>query len=217
MSLLSYIFPQTRLINSSKYNQLIRVNEESGRHKLLVNGSRQSGKYVRWLWTGALKNFAITADLPVRSILVMGVAGGDVIHELHRLYPGAQITGVDIDEIMIDIGRKYFGLDDIAELTLKKSDAWDFVNAAVKKKLKYDLIIVDIFIGRSVAGIVEQKDFLIKIKTLLNPSGKVIINYLRELEYKEKSELLSKMLKTVFGHVSDAQIARNRFFLASGK
>lgn len=226
MTWLSYIFPQTKLITSSKYNHLIRVNEEYGENKLLVNGSRQSGLYIRKLWQKALLDFGIIGPrLPElkqfqfresqkNNILVLGVAGGTVIHMLHGLYPKAKITGIDIDKKMIDIGKKYFGLGEISGLSLVNSDALEFVHNAVRRKSKYDLIIVDLSFGRKIPEFVENKDFLLKIKSLLTDHGKVIINYLRELEYKEKSELLLKLLETVFVHVSDAQIARNRFFMA---
>lgn len=215
MSWRSYLFPQTVLIASSKYNRLIRVNEEQGKYKLLVNGSRQSGEDIRKLWGHALKDFGIKKDLLLNSILVLGVAGGTVIHELHRLCPQAKITGVDIDQAMLNIGRKYFGLNAVRELTLVKADAKDFAKAALKKKAVYDLIIVDLFIGRNIADFVAQKSFISQLKSLLKPAGILLINYLRELEYLGKSEDLFKMLRTIFTAVRETQIARNRFFLAT--
>lgn len=217
MSWQSFIFPRTKLITSSKYNPLIRVNEEYGQYKLLVNGSRQSGMYIQKLWREALKNLAITPDLPIHSILVLGVAGGTVIHELHELYPQARITGVDIDEVMLQIGKKYFRLDKIPRLSLKNANAEEFISKAVYVKEKYDLIVIDLFIGRNIPDFVAQKEFLQKIKTLISPSGTLLINYLRELAYAEKSEELLFTLKSLFSVVRDTKIARNRFFVAGGK
>ena len=45
----------------------------------------------------------------------------------HTLYPHAQITGVDIDAVMLSLGKKYFGLSDIPQLSLIVADAKDFV------------------------------------------------------------------------------------------
>src|SRR3989344_2102034 len=111
MTWFSYIFPQTILRTSSKYNDDIRVNEERGKLKLLVNGSRESGEYIEKLWKEAFAAFGFGGLGSVTpSILVLGVAGGTVIHLLRRMFPAAAITGVDIDDVMLDIGRTYFGL-----------------------------------------------------------------------------------------------------------
>src|SRR3990167_4267490 len=99
MTWFSYIFPQTILRTSSKYNSHIRINEERGKLKLLVNGSRESGEYIEKLWKEAFAAFGLGSGLNAPqglppSILVLGVAGGTVIHLLHHMYPIATITGV---------------------------------------------------------------------------------------------------------------------------
>ena len=202
MSFVSYVIPQILGRFSSTYNSDIRVVEESGKPKLLVNGSRQSGRYIEWLWRKAFSSFPIGQ---YTSILVLGVGGGTVIHMLSKLFPDVHITGVDIDAKMIEIGKKYFGLSQIRNLKLIAADAKSF------KTTQYDFVIVDLFIGRHIPDFVSSEFFLKRLK------GKtVVINYLRELEYLEKSKKLEKQLKNVFGEVRDYQIERNRFFFARG-
>lgn len=118
-------------------------------------------------------------------VLVLGVAGGTVIHLLHSYYPKAVIIGVDIDQTMIDVGKKYFGLDQIENVSYICQDAEMFI--AMKKK--FDIIIVDLFIGTHVPELVRKESFLKNLKTSLTNQGVVIINYLREFEYGEKSNL----------------------------
>ncbi len=209
MSWLSYIFPQTKLISSSKYNRLIRVNEESGKYKLLVNGCRQSGAYIEMLWKKAFRTFYIQSDQSVKSILVLGVGGGTVIHLLHTLYPKALITGVDIDTKMITIGKNHFGLNTISGLTLITADAQTFV----RKSGAFDLVIVDLFVGGDIPDLVSGKEFLIYVRKRLGPNGRLVINYLQERTYKEKSNRLKISLQSIFPRVSDVPIERNRFFL----
>ncbi len=204
MSFVSYFIPQVVARFSTKYNRDIRIVEESGKLKLLVNGSRQSGEYIEWLWKKAVAAFGLGS---CRSILVLGVGGGTVIHLLHKRYPATQITAVDIDPKMIEIGKTFFGLDTIPELKLVVADAAEFV----KKKIHFDLIIIDLFIGRHIPDFVGDTKFLTKLK---QRGGMVVINYLRELEYFDKSVELENQLKRVFNKVKDFPIARNRFFLA---
>lgn len=212
MSALSYLFPQTVARFSTPYNREIRINEEMGVYKLLVNGSSQSGEYVKNLWQHAFVAFGIIPSPDVRSILVLGVAGGSVIHLLRALYPDAAIVGVDIDAKMIEIGRIYFGLNHVEGLTLVQSDAFDFLSCAAAAKKHWDLILVDVHVGPSVPPFVAHRDFLRYLEKTVSAKGMVIINYLREREYKKLSDLLMVKLRKIFHSVEDTEINFNRFF-----
>ena len=213
MSLLSYIFPRIILKTSSSYNREIRVLEESGKYKLLVNGSRQSGSYIAMLWRRAFLNFSI-AHLPVSRILVLGVGGGTVFGLLKRFFPQAAMTGVDIDPTILDIAEKYFGLADMQGLTLIHDDAQGFVH---KTREHYDLVIVDLFFGREIPEFVTKDIFLTDLKRLTSPGGRIVINFLRELEYQDKSDTFMQLLSKKFARVADFPIEKNRFFFISHK
>ncbi|MEK7129445.1 MAG: methyltransferase domain-containing protein [Patescibacteria group bacterium] len=212
MSWFSYIFPQTIFRASSTYNRDIRINEERGKLKLLANGSRQSGAYIEQLWRRAFKAFGIIPNSPVRSILVLGVAGGTVIHLLRDRYLRSRIVGVDIDPVMIDIGKRYFGLDAIPSLRIVQGDAKQFVHRTTDR---FDLIIVDLFLGREIPAFVRSPIFLRRLRHILNSGGTVVINFLRELEYGMKSDKLMKILQKIFPTVSDFGMYHNRFFAAT--
>lgn len=212
MHWLSYFFPQTIFRATSRYNHDIRVIEENGKYKLLVNGSRQSGAYIRNLWEQAFRAFHITPGSSVRSILVLGVAGGTVIHLLGNMYPDASIVGVDIDDVMLAIGRTYFGLSDMKHVTLVHEDAGRFIAKAGRRKMRYDAIAVDLFLGRTIPSFVKNPSFLLLLKSIRSQDGWMVINYLRELEYEKQSQTLEASLKKIFSNVSDFPIARNRFF-----
>lgn len=198
MSFVSYIIPQIVARFSTKYNEDIRVVEESGKLKLLVNGSRQSGTYVEWLWKKALDAFRLGT---YRSILVLGVGGGTVIHLLAERFSQAHITGVDIDPQMIEIGKKYFGLSRIPNLRLVVADAKTY------KPKMYDLVIIDLFVGRHIPEFVRDENYLKRFGESI-----IIINYLREGEYWEKSVELEKIMKRIFRQVKNYQIAHNSFY-----
>lgn len=212
MNWLSYLFPRVVAKLSSSYNQDIRIIEECGELKLLVNGSRQSGKYIRKLWEAAFGSFHIGRERKIKNILVLGVAGGTVIHLLHERFPAARITGVDIDPAMINIGKRYFGLNTIPALRFVRDDAQHFVRRTAHR---FDLIIVDVFFGREIPAFVESSIFLRCLSQLLSNGGTVVINFLRELEYGMKSDKLMETLQKIFPTVSDFGMDHNRFFAAT--
>ncbi len=208
----SYIYPQTIARFASLYNKDIRVVEEHGRNKILVNGSPQSGPYIEKLWKQACRAFAIPKKFSPESILVMGIAGGTVIHLLSLWYPHAKITAVDIDQTMIDIGKRFFGLKQMKNLVMKQADAKVFVSQEGQKSHHYDLIIVDLSFGRIIPAFVIREDFLKDIKTLKGKNGLAVINFLRERQYREISKHLKQTLANLFERVAEKAIFFNRFF-----
>jgi len=211
MSWKSYLFPQTVLITSSPYNHHIRVNEEWGKMKLIVNGSPQSGSYIEMLWKKTLTHFSIPKK-PIHSALILGLGGGTVLTILSRIFPGIRQTCVDIDKTIIGIAKKYFLVDSIPHLIIVESDAELYVRRIAQEKKKYDVVIIDLSFGRNIPSFVSKKYFLKHIYTLITPRGCLLFNYLREKEYKDKSDVLFQTLQSIFSDVSDFEIANNRFF-----
>jgi|GEM_PF-728193 len=213
---LSYLIPQKIAEFRTPYNAYIRINDEGGgKKKLLVNGSPQSGSYIDVLWDAALGAFGIADLESVKNILVLGTAGGTVIYKVHGFFPHARITGVEIDKTMIEIGKKYFSLDTIKPLTLVHQDAEIFVHQQVKKHISYDLVIVDMSFGRVIPQFLATPSFVDELYAFCKPKGHIVINYLRELEYKNKSDRYMRVLEKRFFSVCDHVIHRNRFFFCS--
>lgn len=208
------MLPRTLLRTASLFNPDIRVTQEWGGNKLLVNGSRQSGSYIRMLWEKTFRKFRTGELTDIKSILVLGVGGGTAIELLVKRFPGASITSVDIDPTIIDIAKKYFRIDKLPNIQLVCADAKNFVEKCEKKGKKFDLVIVDLFIGREIPGFVSSDRFLQRLARINRPGGSVIINFLRENEYQSKSDDLFSRLKGVFSKIEDFEIANNRFFFA---
>lgn len=186
----------------------------SGQNNLYVDGSAQSGLYIRRLWRTAFKAFRINKYKPPKNILVCGVAGGTVIHLLHALYPKATMDGVDIDKDMIDVGRKYFGLGSMPSLTLVSQDARRYIREALKKRIVFDMIVIDIFIGKHIPEFLLEQSFWESVEKVLQTHGILLLNYLREDEYFAKSDKVANILTNLFATVKDKKLYRNRFFLA---
>lgn len=210
----SYIYPQTIAHFSSPYNKDIRVVEEHGRNKILVNGSPQSGPYIEKLWKQACRAFGIPSSFTPSTVLILGIAGGTVIYLLKGWYPKVKITAVDIDQTMIDIGKRFFGLNKIKNLVMKQTDAEEFVSRESRGNHRYDLIVVDLSFGRNIPAFVTRKEFLKDIKTLRTKEGVALVNFLREKEYREMSEDLKHTLTELFNYVTEKGIFFNRFFCA---
>ncbi len=211
MNWLSFLFPQTIVHTSSNFNRDIRVVRANGKIKLLVNGIQQSGPMVDGFWNFAFTRLPMPLQKNITSILILGVGGGTVIRKLHQRYPKAKMTGVDIDGEIIRIGREQFGLSDIPNLMFVTSDARVYVRSDPKT---YDLIVVDLYIGRDIPEFESSALFVRELRKRINPKGSVIFNFLHDGMHGIRAERLRAHLSKSFVSVHQADLPYNRFFLA---
>lgn len=141
--------------------------------------------------------------LSFRNALLLGFGAGSVAYILQKeLDFKGNITGVEIDPKVIEMARKYFGLDDLQNLKLEIDDAYSFV---FRERNKYDLIVVDLFIDHLIPEKFDQKDFLIQLNRLLEKEGMLLYNRMNQ-SFKDKTriELLRKAFADVF---TDAELS----------
>lgn len=209
MKLISYLFPRTLERTGSQYNTNIEVREHLGKNVLLVNGIVQTGPYTDRLWNIGLGNFLHTIQAPER-ILILGVGGGTLFHEFRRKFPEAVIMGVDIDDEIIRLGKKYFGLAGMRNVTFIAEDAKTFVRRPGQKNT-YDLIVIDIYVGNDVPAFVEDKTFLSGTVGLLKNGGHLVINYFSQRNQQEKSLTLAETLRGLGVRTESNPVLRNIF------
>lgn len=195
--LLSYVgIPYVVETVYSAINGEIKVVSVFGKNSISAGNLTQSGPIVEDLWKEAIKRIKIY-DLRFKNILVLGVAGGSAIKVLRENYPKVKITGVEIDRKMIEIGKKFFNLGSYKAKIIVQ-DATVFVGKTEEKR--FDLILVDILIGRSVPKKFLQLSFLTKLSKLIRRKGVVVFNRLRIRDTKSDSKFICS-LKYIFASV----------------
>lgn len=140
----------------SKYNGHLRVLNTLGMGTYIQsNGLTQSGGIVENIWKSTLKQIKDNCE----NILILGLGGGTLAKLLRKKYPKAKITGVEIDPIMIELGKKYLDLDKY-NVDIKIIDAFKFLK---NNKEKYDLLIIDTYLGDKVVEIARSHLAISKI------------------------------------------------------
>ncbi len=173
----------------SKYNGHLRVVRTFGMGNYIqAGGLTQSGGIVESIWKSTLKQIN-KADL--QKILILGLGGGTLAKLLRKKYPKAKITGVEIDPVMIELGKKYLDLDKY-KIDIKVEDANEF------KFDKYDLVIVDMYSGDNFPKEFESEEFLKK----LTKYKTVIINRLYYGEKRPDTVRFGNKLEKIFKKVT---------------
>jgi len=202
MNFLSYFFPQTIEEINSPINGKIKVIKYFNRFSIQVDNLSQSGGLVEQLWNSGLKKIH-NSKFMIHNSLILGVGGGTIIKLLNKHFPDAKITGIEIDPLMIDIARKYFQLNNSKNLKIIISDAikWVYQNSQKSKSAKFDLIIVDLYIGQNIPTRLKDNYLLTSLNNLLSPNGVVIINHLRNKKNAIEVENFVKTLNSIFPKV----------------
>lgn len=182
MNIFYLFFPKRVRLPDSRFNKNISVLCYPQSNILFVDGLVESGDIMTQIWRKGLKYF-LPKHFHPQKVLLLGLAGGCNAKLINHYYPKASITAVEIDPVMIDIGKKYFDLHKVKNLRIVTADALDYVNH-LKPTDNYDLVLVDCFVGQSIPKKLENLAFIQKLK---NHCRYVLINRLWWSKEKENT------------------------------
>ena len=121
----------------------------------------------------------------IRRVLVLGVGGGAVMHQLASWFPEADITGIELDKTHLAIARRFFHLKG-KHITLIQQDAIDWVKRY--RGLPFDLIIDDLFTeeeGEPVRVIAASQSWLNHLLRLMTSDGALVMNFTEAKDLRE--------------------------------
>lgn len=195
----------------SKFNGHLKVLRSLGFGTYIqAEGLTQSGGIVETIWRQTLKRIK-NLQFTINNCLILGLGGGTVAKLIRKKWPGTKITGVDIDPVMIELGKKYLGLNKInAEITI--ADAMQYVRSNIAG-VKYDLIIVDLYNGDKYPEKFENENYIRLLMTALSSGGMVIFNRLYYGEKRPQAVKFGNKLQKIFSEVEWFYPEANLMFL----
>ena len=197
----------------SLINGRITIGKSYRKMTLFANNIPQSGGEYVFMWEKVLKSFDKLSFKP-KKCLVLGVGGGTVISELINNYPRMNIVGVEIDPVMIEISLKHFGLESHKNIEIVTQDAVDFVS--YERERKYDLIIVDLYLGLFNPPSVRSESFLKNLKRIMKSHGVILYNSHYQKTKHEEYENFTNLADSIFGQTQEVfAYPRNRILKLS--
>ena len=180
-----------------------------------VEGLTQSGGILKSVWKKPLKKI-FNLQVPISSVLVLGLGGGTVAGLVRDFWEDAEITGVDLDPRMVEMGKKYLGLVKF-NVDVVIGDAYEFVKKSKiqNPKSKYDLVLVDLYIGREFPKKFEKEEFLLSVKKLIREDGRVIFNRLYYGEKRSEAVRFGNKLEKIFKKIEVGYPEANVMFVCS--
>lgn len=114
----------------------------------------------------------VTLGTPPR-VLILGLAGGAAASGIAAHWPGAVITGVELDPAVVAVAYSHFGLGQAAGVRPVVAEARGFVT---RDQGRYDLIIIDLYSGASIPFYTATREFFTAVLRRLAPGGAVVMN-----------------------------------------
>ncbi len=225
LSLSAYLILFTIVVFSSELRSLFGIEQkrnkyiieelESNYNHIII---KQKGEYIsmsfsryKSKYTESKINIFNDDELPVsytqtmpvslayiespKNILMIGLGGGMITKYIHKYMPQINITGVELDEKVLTMAKKYFKLKEDSTYNIVIKDGRLFLN---NTKNSYDIIMIDAYKGGYIPFHLCTREFYTLVKNHLSPKGIVSLNL------HSGSKLYPRIIKTlkdVFGGV----------------
>jgi spermidine synthase len=194
----------------------IQVVQEKGMTKLKLNeGHAVHSVYdPKSIFVGGVWDYFSVVPLinHPKDVLIIGLAGGTISNAYAELYPNMTIDGVEIDSKIIDVGRKYFNLNE-QNVDIYTMDGRIFLQTTEEK---YGLIIVDAYRQPYIPFHLTTKEFFLEAKRHLKKGGINAINVGATSEDSDVLKMVRNTMKSVYKHVYQVRAKNSLNFVVIG-
>lgn len=177
-----------RRVGDTRY----QVRSAGGARRLYSNGVFHSQWNPRRVLAGAVWDLLSlpllylpqASDESLR-VLLLGVGGGAVLQQLRHLAPRAELVGVELDAMHLQLAQQYFGVDERVA-TLHHGDARDWVRDY--RGPGFDLVIDDLFShgdGEPRRAVAMERRWAAALGRVCLPQGALVANFTGARELRE--------------------------------
>lgn len=133
-----------------------------------------------------------------KKIYIIGFGGGSLPRFFHHYFAEAIIECTDIDPTVVEVARKFFGIQFDDRLKVAIQDGREYL-AQQKSPVKKDIIIVDAGFGSGYMPYrLVTQEFYQLCKTRLSSAGAVVVHLFHKQEFNAAAV---KTIQTVFAQI----------------
>lgn len=193
---------------------LLALNEGQAFHSIYnPNGLLTKGPWDYFMVSPYFNPDTTPED--VDSALMVGLAAGTASKQMTKAYGPIPIDGVEIDGEIVEIGRKYFEMNE-PNLNVIVADGRYYLN---KTEHTYDIIAIDAYRQPYIPFHLTTREFFQEARDHLNDDGVVVVNAGRNRDDFRLVEVMAATLADVFPHVFiiDVQRFNNSMVIATNR
>jgi 2-polyprenyl-3-methyl-5-hydroxy-6-metoxy-1,4-benzoquinol methylase len=210
----SYIWPVTIKNYSSSYSGELYIRYFLGKKVLDSKHTNYSFGGLQKVLKRALELLPFNPN--TEKILLLGLGAGSVLETIRKQHSKtAHVTGVEIDEVIVNIAKEEFGISNNHCTKIVILDAFEFMQV---NTTRYNLIIIDLFIVDTIPDPALASPFLNQVTDAIEPGGQLIFNTIPEtvslenlhylIDYFEGRNMEVRLMKK-WGYSNDILLVSN--------
>jgi predicted membrane-bound spermidine synthase len=196
---------------------LVSVSDRGTIRSLYINGGamseinlkNESRTVAGWKYFDCME-LPFLLEPKTKDVLAMGLGGGVYQKRLHDKY-NASVDTVEINEKVVEMAQKYFGVQPSNTFRIYVDDARAFLDHTDKK---YDFITIDTFHhdpeqGYKIPFHLSTQEFFIHVKEHLNPGGIVAMNFASDAGstfFRSEYKTLGSVFNSTYAFSCDTMI-----------
>jgi predicted membrane-bound spermidine synthase len=177
---------------------VLRLNEGQGMHSMYH--PTQLGFNGPWeqVLAGPFFNPAPYDPAQVKSIAIVGLAAGTTARQATAVFgPGVAIDGIEIDPKIVEVGRKYFDMNEPNLNVIEQDGRWGLAHS----NKHYNIISVDAYRPPYIPWHLTTREFFQDAYKHLTPDGVLVINVGRAPGDRRLIDAFSSTIGSVFSSV----------------
>ncbi|TMD68116.1 MAG: spermine synthase [Chloroflexi bacterium] len=173
------IYEQESLYNYIQVTQLpdgtreLILNEGQAIHSIYYPNPKTvlTGWYWDYFLAAPYFNARFTPQ-KLHRVGIIGLAAGTIAHQFTKVYGPVSIDGVEIDPSIIDVGRRYFAMNE-PNLHVHVQDGRTYLETT---QAQYDVVAIDAFQQPYIPFQLTTREFFSTIRSHLSSTGVVALN-----------------------------------------
>ncbi|MBN2084174.1 MAG: fused MFS/spermidine synthase [Anaerolineales bacterium] len=193
----------------------LRLNEGEGMHSVYAPGLLLTGGTWDYFLAAPFFNAPPRGMAQVESLAIVGLAAGTAAMQYTKIYGPIPIEGYEIDPVIIDVGREYFGMTEANLEALPVDGRWGLSHS----RRAFSVIAIDAYRPPYIPPHLTTLEFFQTVRDRLGPDGVVTINVARLPDDRRLIEGLAATMQAVFPsvYVTDVPYSMNSILFATAQ
>ena len=191
----------------------LRLNEGEGMHSVYAPSLLLTGGTWDYFLAAPFFNAPPRDPAQVQSLAIVGLAAGTSAGQYTAVYGPIPIEGYEIDPVIIEVGREFFGMNEPNLDALAVDGRWGLAHS----RRSFSVIAIDAYRPPYIPPHLTTLEFFEIVRGRLSPDGVVTINVARLPDDRRLIEGLAATLQAVFPsvYVTDVPFSMNSILFAT--
>ncbi|KAF8780454.1 hypothetical protein HU200_001577 [Digitaria exilis] len=170
--------------NRSDFNDIIMVIDSPAARYLVLDHNKNVHSILpkTTVWTNSYWDefVSLPAVVPRGPVALLGLGAGTAAHLMLKFWPWLQLVGWEIDPMIVELSRDYFGVSDLEKATESGGSLSVHIGDALSPSATVEGgfagIVVDLFCDGKIIPQLQEAATWLEIAQKLMPGGRIMVN-----------------------------------------